>query len=183
MASAVQAVQERLLRAAGALEAAGIPYAVVGGNAVGIWVETVDKAAVRNTQDVDILIRRSDLPLVQTALRAVGFTYRHVGKLDIFLDGPDAKMRDSVHIVFAGEKVKEHESFSNPDVSESVSARAFRVLSLDALVKIKLTAFRDKDRMHLRDFIDVGLVDSSWLSKLPTELAGRLKSILDTPEG
>ena len=44
-----------------ALEGAGIPYAVAGGNAVASWVARVDEAAVRNTQDVDILIRREDL--------------------------------------------------------------------------------------------------------------------------
>ena len=38
-----------------------VPYAVAGGNAVAAWVSRVDEAAVRNTQDVDILLRRSDL--------------------------------------------------------------------------------------------------------------------------
>jgi hypothetical protein len=57
------------------------------------------------------------------------------------------------------------------------------VLSLDALVRMKLTSFRDKDRTHIRDLIDVGLVDESWLNRLPGELALRLKRLLDTPEG
>ena len=56
-------------------------------------------------------------------------------------------------------------------------------MSLDALVRMKLTSFRDKDRMHLRDLIDVGLVDASWLPKLPTEFRARLQMLLDTPEG
>ena len=43
------------------LEEAGVPYAVIGGNAVAAWVSRVDKAAVRNTQDVDILLRREEL--------------------------------------------------------------------------------------------------------------------------
>ena len=38
-----------------------LPYAVVGGNAVAAWVSRVDQAAVRNTQDVDIVLRRADL--------------------------------------------------------------------------------------------------------------------------
>ena len=37
--------------------------------------------------------------------------------------------------------------------------------------------------MHIRDLIGVGLVDASWLTKLPPPLAERLKQILDTPEG
>jgi len=57
---AVEAVRQRALRATAALAAAKIPYAVIGGNAVAAWVARVDRAAVRNTQDVDILLRRAD---------------------------------------------------------------------------------------------------------------------------
>jgi hypothetical protein len=56
-------------------------------------------------------------------------------------------------------------------------------LNLDALVRMKLTSFRDKDRMHLRDLIDVGLVDASWIEGLPSELAARLQQLIDTPDG
>ena len=56
MIGAVEKVRDRLLRATAALERVGVPYAVVGGNAVAAWVSRVDEAAVRNTQDVDILI-------------------------------------------------------------------------------------------------------------------------------
>jgi hypothetical protein len=50
-------------------------------------------------------------------------------------------------------------------------------------VRMKLTAFRDKDRTHLRDLIDVGLVDVTWIERLPSELGARLQILLDTPEG
>jgi hypothetical protein len=45
-----------------------------------------------------------------------------------------------------------------------------------------LMSNRDKDRTHLRDLIGVGLLDTSWLAKLPPQLAARLKQILDTPD-
>ena len=61
MSNAVEKVQQRWLRAASALEKTGIHYAVAGGNAVAAWVSRVDEAAVRNTQDVDIILRRADL--------------------------------------------------------------------------------------------------------------------------
>ena len=48
---------------------------------------------------------------------------------------------------------------------------------------MKLTSFRDKDRMHLRDLLDVGLIDRTWRDKLPPELAARLQELLDNPEG
>ncbi len=183
MVRAVEKVRERLLRATAALEKAGVAYAVVGGNAVAAWVTRVDEAAVRNTRDVDILIRRDDLEAVKTALAGAGFVYRHAAGVDLFLDGPDAKARDAVHVVFAGEKVRENEALPNPDVTESEAADHFRVLTLDALVRVKLTAFRDKDRTHLRDLLDVGLIDATWGRRFPPELAARLQSLVDTPGG
>ncbi|HEU5115646.1 MAG TPA: hypothetical protein VFT74_03135, partial [Isosphaeraceae bacterium] len=77
MIRAVEKVRERLQRATQALEQAGVPYAVVGGNAVAAWVARVDEAAVRNTQDVDLILRRTDLDAARTALEAVGFFYHH----------------------------------------------------------------------------------------------------------
>jgi hypothetical protein len=183
MVRAVEKVRERLLRSTAALEAAGLLYAVAGGNAVAVWVTRVDEAAVRNTRDVDILIRRADLDRVIAALAAAGFTYRHVAGIDLFLDGPDTKARDAVHVVFAGEKVRPEEALPNPDVTESEPADHFRVLTLEALVRIKLTAFRDKDKTHLRDLIDVGLIDANWGTRFPPLLADRLQSLVDTPGG
>ena len=183
MANAVEKVRQRLLRAARALEAAKIPYAVAGGNAVALWVSRVDEAAARNTQDVDILLRRSDLEAAARAMEQAGFVHRRSAGMELFLDGPDAKARDAVHVVFANEKVRAHEPAANPDVDESEAGGLFRVLSLEALVRIKLTAFRDKDKVHVRDLIGVELVDATWVKRLGPELGTRLQSLLDTPEG
>jgi hypothetical protein len=160
-----------------------VPYAVAGGNAVAAWVSRVDEAAVRNTQDVDILLRRADLERAKQALAGAGFVYRHAASIDMFLDGPDAKARDAVHVVFAGEKVRPEYALPAPDVNESEVSGGSRVLLLEPLVRMKLTSFRDKDRMHLRDFLDVGLVNASWRDRMPAELAARLQELLDTPEG
>jgi hypothetical protein len=183
MSNAVENVRRRLLRAAAALAQAKIPYAVAGGNAVAAWVSRIDEAAVRNTQDVDIVLRRADLPAARTALEQEGFVYRHVASIDMFLDGENAKARDAVHIVFAAEKVRDDYAAPAPDVSESEETETFRLLSLDALVRMKLTSFRDKDRVHLRDLMEVGLVDASWLEKVPEALKPRLQELLDNPEG
>ena len=183
MIRAVEKVRERLLRAVAVLETAGIRYAVAGGNAVAAWVSRVDEAAVRNTQDVDILLRRADLPAAIAAMAKAGFVHRHVKNIDMFLDGPNAKARDAVHIVFAAEKVKADSLAAAPDVAESEATETFRLVTLDALVCMKLTAFRDKDRTHLRDLIEVGLVDANWMERLPAELSPRLRELLDDPEG
>lgn len=182
MISAVEKVKQRLLRAAAALERAGIPYGVVGGNAVAAWVSRVDEAAVRNTRDVDVLLRRADLPAATVALATAGFQHRHSAGLDMFLDGPDAKACDAVHVVFAGERVRPEYVACAPDVSEVEETPTFRLVHLEALVRMKLTSFRDKDRVHLRDLISVGLVDASWSARFPGELGARLQELLDHPE-
>lgn len=182
MVRAVERVRERLLRATAALEKAGVPYAVAGGNAVAAWVSRVDEAAVRNTQDVDIIIRRADLERAKAALESIGFVYRHAASIDMFLDGPEAKARDAVHLVFAGEKVREEYAEAAPDVEEFQRETAFRVLPLESLVRMKLTSFRLKDRVHLLDMIEVGLIDATWPMRLPPPLDARLQELLDNPE-
>lgn len=183
MGNAVENVRRRLLRTVEVLRSARVPYVVAGDAAVAAWVSRVDEAAVRNTQDVDIVLRRADLGLARTALEQAGFVYRDAANMDMFLDGPEAKARDAVHIVFASEKVRTDYAAPAPDVSESEETETFRLLSLDALVRMKLTSFRDKDRVHLRDLIDVGLVDASWLDRVPATLRLRLQELLDSPEG
>jgi hypothetical protein len=85
---AAEKVKERLRRAIGALEAADVPYAVVGGNAVAEWVARVDEEAVRNTRDVDLLVRRSQFDAARSALEAAGFFYHNLVGVDVFIDGP-----------------------------------------------------------------------------------------------
>ena len=147
------------------------------------WAARVDEAAVRNTQDVDLLLRRGDLEAAKTALGAAGFIFRHARGIDMFLDGPGAKARDAVHVLFAGEKVRPDDPMPTPDVSEAEDIQQHRTLRLDALVRMKLTSFRRKDQMHLLDMIDVELVDESWCERLPPELAVRLKELIDNPNG
>jgi hypothetical protein len=112
-----------------------------------------------------------------------GFVHRHAAGIEMFLDGPEAGVRDAVHLVFAAEKVRADYPLPAPDVAESEATGSFRLLTLDALVRMKLTSFRDKDRTHLRDMIEVGLVNASWVPGLPAELGSRLQSLLDNPEG
>lgn len=183
MIRAVEKVRARLDRAVAALEGAGIPYAVAGGNAVAAWVSRIDDAAVRNTQDVDILLRRQDLDRAKVALTAAGFVFRHVKSIDMFLDGPDAKARDAVHVIFAGEKVTIDSAAASPDVTEVDNSGPFQIVDLEPLVRMKLTSHRLKDRVHLLDMIGVGLIDETWPARFPAALAARLQSLLDNPDG
>lgn len=183
MERAVEKIQERLEKTARTLEQAGIPYAIIGGNAVRAWVAQADEAAVRTTRDVDILLRRSDWPAAKAAMESAGFVHRHSAGMDMFLDGPDSKSRDAVHVLFAGEKVFPEHLLAAPDVSESENIQNHQTLTLEALVRMKLISYRRKDQMHLLDMIDVELVDESWCARFPPELAARLKELLDNPNG
>ncbi len=88
-----------------------------------------------------------------------------------------------MHVIFAGEKVRPEYVSPAPDLAESEMGNEFHVLTLEALVRMKLTSFRDKDRTHLRDLIGVGLIDAAWPQRLPGELGARLQTLLDNPEG
>ena len=183
MERAVAKVRERLLRATSALDQAGIPYAVVDGNAVASWVATVDEGAVRNTRDVDLLVRRSDLPAITAALEQAGFVHGEPLDVAMFRDGEDGKPSEAVHLLFVGETTRPDHLLPAPAIETVKDVESFRVITLESLVLLKLMSNRDKDRTHLRDLIGVGLVDAGWLAKLPPELAARLQAILDTPDG
>lgn len=183
MIEAVQAVRERALRATAALERAGIPYAVAGGNAVAAWVSRVDRAAVRNTQDVDILVRRSDFEAIKAALESVGFVHATVMDVTCFIDGPTGSPRDAIHLLYAGEKVRESYPLPTADVAERELADDYHVVALEALVRMKLNSFRRKDQVHLQDLISLGLIDASWLPRCVPEHAARLQQLLDDPDG
>lgn len=183
MIEAMEAVRERACRATAALQQAGIPYAIAGGTAAAAWVARVDRAAVRNTQDVNILVRRSDFDAVKAALEGVGFKHRQILEIECFIDDPNGKPRDGVHLLFAAEKVRPDYPAPSADVTDAVPAEQYQVLSLESLVRMKLNSFRDKDRMHLRDMLEVGLIDSSWLVQLLPEHAARLQQLIDDPDG
>jgi hypothetical protein len=178
---AAEKVKERLRRATRALDAAGVPYAVVGGNAVAEWVGRIDEDVVRNTRDVDLLIRRADFSAARTCLEAVGFIYHEVLDVDTFIDGPQGKPSAGIHLLYAGEKVRQDDDYPLPELGESERAAEFQVVNLEALLVMKLTSYRLKDRVHLLDMIGVGLLDATWPARFPTPLGARLQQLLDTP--
>src|SRR6202521_3412956 len=175
---AAEKVRERLRRATKALDGASVLYAVAGGNAVAEWVGRVDEGAVRNTRDVDLLVRRIDLPAVRTALEAAGFVYHQLLDVDMFIDGPQGRPSGGVHILFAGEKVRPEYEHASPDLDESERAADFQVATLEALVRMKLIANRRKDQVHLLDLIGVGLIDATWPARFPPPLGERLQQLV-----
>jgi hypothetical protein len=183
MFRAVELVKQRLDRACAALQNAGIPYAVIGGNAVAAWVATIDDGAVRNTRNVDILLREQDLDRATAALSVAGFVRDSVMNVTVFLDGPDGKPSQGIHVLLADQKVREEYATATPRIDQMVKIDGKSIVALDALVEMKLNSFRRKDQTHLVDMIQIGLIDSSWPSRFTAELGSRLQELLDDPEG
>jgi hypothetical protein len=183
MMNAVLKVRERLERTSRCLNKAGVPYAIIGGNAVAAWVSTVDPGAVRNTRDVDILLRREDFPQAVTAMATEGFVNETAGNVTLFLDGPDGLPSQGVHVLWANEKVRPTYDSPTPTVNAYRVLEGMRIVELEDLVRMKLNSFRLKDQVHLQDFMSVGLVDQTWVDRFTQPLALRLQSVLDNPDG
>ena len=169
-----------LERVAGPLAAEGIPYELVGGGAVMVQVMRVEPSAVRNTKDIDIMIRREDLDRVKAVMARHGFTFRHVAGVDMLLPPGETKALDAVRLIFSGERVKASQVIPNPPVRPehlSVHGVAVAVIAVADLVAMKLSNNRDIDRVHVRDLDSVGLVTSSVEQSLPIDLLARLSEI------
>lgn len=178
----MERVELRLRKVNAILENAKIPFAIVGGNAVRIWVAQVDPGAVRATNDVDVLIRPENLEQVKHVMAENGYHYRKAAGLDMFLEGKDDSVRYAIHIVLANCTVKQDDFESNPDVEPNEYGDGIRTLPLERLARMKLNSFRLKDRVHLLDMIDVGLLDESWIHRFPKPLGERLRSLIDNPD-
>ena len=111
-----------------------------------------------------------------------GFRYHKAAGPDMFLEGDNDSVRYAIHLVFANQMVKQDDFEPNPDVEPTEYGAGIRTLPLERLVRMKLNSFRLKDRVHLIDMIQVGLLDAGWISKFPTVLAERFRSLVENPE-
>lgn len=174
----VERVQQRLRKVTQALDAAKIPYAVVGGNAVAAWVGRVDPAATRATKDVDLLVQRGDVDAITATMSKIGLKREDLRDLVVFVDPAEPSRRSGVHLVWAGERIRPSYVVPSPLVTEGErDPEGFLVVSLGALVRMKLTSFRDIDRAHVRDMLEVGLIDAKIAGSLPSELNARLDEV------
>src|SRR5438876_1793334 len=117
---AMEQVERRLRKVTAALDAAGIRYAVIGGNAVALWVAKADPAATRTTKDVDLLVERGDLDRIRALMTKLGFDFQDLRPLVLFVEADEPSRKSGVHFVWAGQKVRPSYAHPTPLVAESV---------------------------------------------------------------
>lgn len=174
---AVEKIFDITKRFAAALEAAAIPYRVVGGLAVFVHVDARDPMAARLTKDVDVTVDRKDLDAIRAALEHYGFTFRHVAGADMFLDAKNPHAPAAVHVLFAGERVRSDDLEVVPYSLPEQSPRGFMIAPVVDLVHMKLTSYRLKDQVHIQDLDHAGLITPEIEQSLSVPLLARLKEV------
>jgi len=175
---AMERVERRLRTVTAALDAAGIRYAVIGGNAVAVWVAKADPAATRTTKDVDLLVDHADLDRIKAVMGKLGYRCDDSRRLVLFVDPTEPSRLAGVHLVWAGRKVRPSYSHPAPSLDEAVrSDEGFWVLDLPGLLRTKLTSLRNPDKTHVEDLLRVGMIDDRVRASLPPDLRDRLDAI------
>lgn len=177
----VEQLFDTVRRLARALDQAHVDYRVIGGLAVFLHVSDRDPLAARSTRDVDVAVDRGQLASIIEAVRPLGFAHRHVAGIDMLVDAREPKARSAVHLVFVREKVRPDYLEAVPDFSPPVeTADGVLLAPVADLVRMKLTSYRLKDRVHVQDLDAVGLVTPEIEAQLPEPLRERLREVRAT---
>ena len=97
----------------------------------------------------------------------------------ILVEAADPRPRRGVHLVWAGERIRPEYPLPAPAVDQRLEpARDRFVVPVEQLVVMKLQSNRGQDRVHLRDLIEVGLLERDRYLDLPDEFRRRLDALL-----
>jgi len=157
-----------------AFSTAGIEYRVVGGLAAYLYVEESEADAGRLTKDIDIVVRREDLPRIVEAVEPCGLEFRHTAGVDMLVQKGQPSARRAVHMLFEGEKVRPTDPEPIPGLGTGRTIRGISVTPLAHLVTMKLISFRAKDEAHINDLDEQGLITPEIEAGLPPVLRDRL---------
>jgi hypothetical protein len=156
-----------------------VSFRVVGGLAVFLHVDQEDPQHARLTRDVDVALDRAQLDEVRAAVEPHGFRYKHVAGVDMFLTADNPKARSAVHVIFVNEKVRP-EYLEPIPASEPVRTKGILIAPVCDLVRMKLTSFRLKDKVHIQDMDSVGLITPEIEAQLSDPLKARLAEVRAT---
>ncbi len=158
-------VYRTLLNLARRLDGKGIPYAIIGGMALG------KHGLARMTEDVDVLMTVEGLAAFQAQCVGKGYVPAFSGSRRTFRD-TDTQVR--IEIITTGEYPGDGKpkSVVFPDPTEaSVEVEGVRVVTLEKLIELKLASGVSAPH-RLRDLADVQ--DLISVLSLPAEFAERL---------
>jgi hypothetical protein len=159
----------------GPLMAERVPHELIGGLAVLVHVEEADPEHSTLTRDVDLMIRRADLE------RVTKIAARH--GLRALVYGETSSARNAVHLLFSGEKVRPNQATPNPPIqpeAKSILGVDVFIIPVPDLVRMKLSAYRDKDRVHIGSLDAAGLITPEVETAQPEELQVRRQHIRQT---
>ena len=95
----------------------------------------------------------------------------------MFLYSPQGQPRSGVDLVFLGEKVRPDYLDTVPDSPAVRGLHGLPIAPVEDLVRMKLTSFRLKDRVHIQDLDGVGLITPEIERTLPPALQARLADV------
>ena len=173
----VEQILDITRRVCEALNRARLRYQVVGGLAVFLHVDHEDPLKARLTRDVDVAVERSQLGAIEAALAQFGFEHRHAAGTDMFVYAAAPKARSAVHILFASEKVVPEYAEPVPFSDPVAMPGGILIAPVADLVRMKLTSFRLKDKVHIQDLDSVGLITPEIETVLPDLLRQRLQEV------
>jgi hypothetical protein len=129
------------------------------------------------------MVRRSDLERIKEAAARNGFRFRHAAGVDMLLYGSTESAKNAVHLIFSGEKVRPNQATPNPPIhpeKKVIHGGEVLVIPVADLVRMKLSSYRDKDRVHIRSMDAAGLITREVEKGLPDELHSRLQHVRET---
>ncbi len=174
----VEQLFDTVRRLGQAFAGAGIDYRVVGGVAVFFHVYERDPLAARSTRDVDIAVDRAQFQAIIEAVRPFGFEYRHAAGVDMLVDARAPKARSAAHLIFVREKMRPDYVEAVPDFSPPArTVEGVLLAPVADLVRMKLTSYRLKDRVHVQDMDAVGLITTEVEAQLTEILRARLREV------
>jgi hypothetical protein len=173
----LQQLFETLQRFHAAMDAAGLSYRIVGGVAAFFHVYDREPVKARSTGDVDAAVARTDLPRIIAVAEERGFRYRHADGIDKLVDADQPSARSAVHLIFIGEKVRPGDLLEIPASDPVRTKEGIWICPVADLVRMKLTSFRLKDKVHIQDLDGVGLITLEIEAALPDALRERLKEV------
>ena len=140
----------------------GISYELIGGLAVLVHVEEANPEYTTLTRDVDLMVCRSDLERIKEIDAKNGFRFR---------------------LVFSGERVRPEQAMPNPPIApekKRIHGKEIMIIPVPDLLRMKLSSYRDKDRVHVRSMDAAGLITPETEGKLSNDLLARLQHVRRT---